>query len=215
LSKTLGIEGFPNAEAYRYGVTIPNVNLPRGFIRQTFGLGGEQEVVEDDALHLAGKVDVSRITLTVGKMSVHDIFDNNAYAADPRRQFLNWGTTANLAPATLLSAAGMSVPPSSGKFTLNGQTITVSSTEPWSQLQSDISTATGGAVWWPLEAGRLSLTADIRLPPGRLGQRGKPRAKAGVRRRHAMGLEDVAPAVLSLLEGGLDSLVFRLSHSWR
>src|SRR5579859_3652208 len=53
------------------------------------------------------------------------------------------GTPANLAPATLLSAAGMSVPPSTGKFTLNGQTINISSTEPWSQLQSDISTATG------------------------------------------------------------------------
>ena len=97
LSKTLGAEGFPNAEAYRYGVTIPNVNLARIFIRQTIGLGGEQEVVEDDQFHLAGKQDVSRITLTAGKMSVHDIFDNNAYAADPRRQFLNWGTTANLA----------------------------------------------------------------------------------------------------------------------
>jgi high affinity Mn2+ porin len=97
LSKTLGIAGFPNAEAYRVGVTIPNVNISRAFIRQVIGLGGEQETVEDDALHLAGKEDVSRITLTAGKMSAHDIFDNNRYANDPRTQFMNWGLTADLA----------------------------------------------------------------------------------------------------------------------
>jgi high affinity Mn2+ porin len=97
LSKTLGIVGFPNAEAYRVGVTVPNVNFTRVFVRQVIGLGGEQEAIEDDALHLAGKQDVSRITLTAGKMSVHDIFDNNRYANDPRTQFMNWGLTANLA----------------------------------------------------------------------------------------------------------------------
>ena len=97
LSKTLGVEAFPNAEVYRYGVTIPNVNLPRVFVRQTIGFGGGQESVADDQFHLAGKQDVSRLTLTIGKMSVHDIFDNNAYANDPRTQFLNWGFTANLA----------------------------------------------------------------------------------------------------------------------
>ncbi len=97
LSKTLGVEAFPSAEAYRYGVTIPNVNIPRAFIRQTIGLGGEQEAVESDGLHLAGQQDVSRLTITVGKMSVHDIFDVNTYANDPRTQFLNWGFVANLA----------------------------------------------------------------------------------------------------------------------
>ncbi len=94
-SKTLGIEGFPNAEAYRFGTQVPNVNLPRAFIRQTIGLGGETEPVADDALHLAGRQDVSRITLTLGKFSVKDIFDNNSYANDPRAQFLNWGLVAN------------------------------------------------------------------------------------------------------------------------
>jgi high affinity Mn2+ porin len=76
LSKTLGIEGFPNGEAFRLGNDIPNVNLARLFIRQTFGFGGPQEDVEDDQLHLAGKQDISRLTLTVGKMSAKDIFDN-------------------------------------------------------------------------------------------------------------------------------------------
>ena len=43
LSKTLGVEGFPNGEAFRLGTDVPNVNLARLFIRQTIGLGGEQE----------------------------------------------------------------------------------------------------------------------------------------------------------------------------
>ncbi len=95
LSKTLGVEGFPNGEAYRLGTDVPNVNLTRLFIRQTIGLGGEQETVEDGPLQLAGQQDVSRVTLTLGKMSAKDIFDNNAYANDPRTQFMNWALVAN------------------------------------------------------------------------------------------------------------------------
>ena len=95
LSKTLGVEGFPNGEAFRLGTKVPNVNIARLSIRQTIGLGGEQEAIEDDPLHLAGKQDVSRITLTLGKISVKDIFDNNTYANDPRTQFMNWALMAN------------------------------------------------------------------------------------------------------------------------
>ncbi len=94
-SHTEGIEAFPNSEAYRVGTEVPNVDIVRAFFRQTFGLGGEQETVEDDATHLPGKVDISRITLTLGKFSAKDIFDNNAYANDARAQFMNWGLVAN------------------------------------------------------------------------------------------------------------------------
>jgi high affinity Mn2+ porin len=95
LSRTLGVEAFPNGEGFRLGTSVPNVTFSRLFIRQTIGLGGEQESVEDGQLQLAGKQDVSRITLTVGKVNVKDIFDNNAYANDPRTQFMNWGFMAN------------------------------------------------------------------------------------------------------------------------
>jgi high affinity Mn2+ porin len=94
-SHTVGAEGFPNGEAFRTGTTPPNVNISRLFVRQDIGLGGDQETVEDEALYLAGKRDISRVTLTVGKMSVKDIFDNNTYANDPRTQFLNWAFIAN------------------------------------------------------------------------------------------------------------------------
>jgi high affinity Mn2+ porin len=95
LSKTVGVEGFPNGEAFRLGTKIPNANLPRAFIRQTIGFGGEQETVEDDQLQLAGRQDVSRLTLTLGRMSAKDIFDKNSYANDPRTQFMNWALMAN------------------------------------------------------------------------------------------------------------------------
>jgi len=119
LSKTLGVEGFPDGEAFRLGTKVPNVTFARLFVRQTFGLGGEPEAVQDDALDLAGKVDAERLTLTLGKLSAKDIFDNNAYANDPRTQFMNWAPMANEAwdfPADSLGyitgfAAELELPP--------------------------------------------------------------------------------------------------------
>lgn len=95
LSDAVGAEAFPNGEAFRAGTQVPNVNLARLFIRETIGLGGDQEDVADDQLDLAGKEDISRITLTVGKLSAKDIFDNNTYANDPRTQFMSWAQMAN------------------------------------------------------------------------------------------------------------------------
>jgi len=95
LDNTLGVEGFPNGEAYRIGTAVPNGAIARLFIRQTIGLGGEQEDVPDSQLTLAGKQDVSRITFTLGRFSAGDIFDQNAYANDPRTQFMNWAFINN------------------------------------------------------------------------------------------------------------------------
>lgn len=94
-SHTFGIESFPNAEAFKIGTEVPNVVFARIFFRQTIGLGGEQEKIKDDALHLASTVDISRVTVTVGKISAKDIFDNNTYANDGRTQFMSWGLMAN------------------------------------------------------------------------------------------------------------------------
>jgi high affinity Mn2+ porin len=59
-------------------------------VRQTFGFGGEQQNVESDANQLAGSRDMSRLTITAGKMAITDMFDNNTYSHDPRTQFMNW-----------------------------------------------------------------------------------------------------------------------------
>lgn len=90
LSDTLGVAGFPNGEAQKSDFPTPRFNVARIFLRQTFGLGGEQETIEDGPNQLAGKQDISRITITAGKFAVTDIFDVNAFAGDPRTTFLNW-----------------------------------------------------------------------------------------------------------------------------
>jgi high affinity Mn2+ porin len=95
VNNALGVDGFPNGEAFRLGTGDPNGAITRLFIRQTIGLGGAQEDVPDDELTLAGKQDISRITITIGRFSAKDIFDNNAYANDPRTQFMNWALMAN------------------------------------------------------------------------------------------------------------------------
>ncbi|WP_297515140.1 carbohydrate porin [uncultured Caulobacter sp.] len=90
LSNTLGVAGFPSGEAYKVGKSRPYVKLPRAFLRQTIDLGGETEGVGADLNQLAGAQASDRVVLTVGKFSVVDVFDTNAYAHDPRRDFLNW-----------------------------------------------------------------------------------------------------------------------------
>ena len=95
LANSLGAEGFLNGEAFRLGTDVPNGDLSRLFIRQTIGLGGDEETIADDDLDLAGREDVSRITITIGRFSAKDIFDNNAYANSARTQFMNWGLGAN------------------------------------------------------------------------------------------------------------------------
>ena len=90
LSDTFGLGAYSNGEAQKSGFPVPRLNIARIFVRQTFGLGGEQEKIEDGPNQLAGKQDISRITITAGKMSVIDYFDGNSYAHDPRTNFMNW-----------------------------------------------------------------------------------------------------------------------------
>ena len=96
LSQTFGIEAFPNGDAYKAGTRIPNYTFARLFIRQTIGLGGEQENVPDGQLTLADKRDISRLTFTLGRLSPTDICDNNTFAHDPHTQFFNWAMMGNL-----------------------------------------------------------------------------------------------------------------------
>jgi high affinity Mn2+ porin len=90
LDDTLGVAGFPNGEAQKSNFPMPRIDIARVFVRQTFGLGGEQETIEDGPNQLAGKQDISRITVTAGRFAVLDIFDGNTYSHDPRVDFLNW-----------------------------------------------------------------------------------------------------------------------------
>jgi high affinity Mn2+ porin len=95
LSQTFGVEDFPSGDGYKAGTERPNFTFAHLFIRQTIGFGGEEEDVPDGQLTLAGKQDVSRLTITLGRMSPLDVLDNNTYAGNPHTQFMNWGLMAN------------------------------------------------------------------------------------------------------------------------
>ncbi len=90
LHDTLGAAGFPSGEAYKVGAADPYVRLQRLFLRQTIDLGGDRAAVDADENQLAGSQTADRLVVTVGKFNVTDVFDTNAMAHDPRRDFLNW-----------------------------------------------------------------------------------------------------------------------------
>ncbi|BDU71669.1 carbohydrate porin [Mesoterricola silvestris] len=90
VSSVLGMAGAPNGETYRVGNPGFRASVARVLVRQTFDLGGEARKVEDDAHQLAGPRSARRLVVHAGKFSVMDVFDANAYAHDPRTQFLNW-----------------------------------------------------------------------------------------------------------------------------
>jgi high affinity Mn2+ porin len=90
LASTLGLAGFSNGEAQRAGEHVPKLNIARLYLKQTIGFGGEQEFIADGLNQIAGPKDLSRLTIYAGKLAVNDLFDNNAYAHDPRNDFMNW-----------------------------------------------------------------------------------------------------------------------------
>jgi high affinity Mn2+ porin len=99
LNDTFGVAGLPNGEAQKAGFLFPRYNTPRVFVQQITGLGGEQETLKEGPHDIEPwsndgsrevQQDISRITITVGKMAVPDAFDSSTYAHDPRSGFMNW-----------------------------------------------------------------------------------------------------------------------------
>ena len=93
-SELHGLGGFNNGEIARTSGPDPRFYRARAFLRQTWGLGGGSEALESDQNQLAGTVDSKRIVLTLGNISALDVFDDNKYSHEPRRQFLNWSLMA-------------------------------------------------------------------------------------------------------------------------
>ena len=90
LSNTTGIAGFTNGEAFKVGSEGFTGKVSRLFLRQTFALGGASQRLDGGQNQLGGSRTANRITFTVGKYAVVDIFDDNRYAHDSRGGFLNW-----------------------------------------------------------------------------------------------------------------------------
>jgi high affinity Mn2+ porin len=95
LSSTLGIAGAPNGETIRVGTTTPRTYLARFYLEQSVDLGPDYEPLPSDQNQLAGRQCRERLTVTLGKLSALDLFDDNTYSHDPRTQFLNWSLMAN------------------------------------------------------------------------------------------------------------------------
>jgi high affinity Mn2+ porin len=90
LADVHGAAGFPSAEAFKKGFSYPYARVQRAFVRQTIDLGGDAQKVDADVNRFAGSQTANRLTLTLGRFAITDIFDTNAYANNPKNDFLNW-----------------------------------------------------------------------------------------------------------------------------
>ena len=94
-SGTNGIANFPNGEMPRVTVATPKPYLARLYVTQDFGFGQEQETFESDENQLAGTRPMTRYSITLGRFSATDFFDDNRYSNDPRTQFMGWAVMYN------------------------------------------------------------------------------------------------------------------------
>jgi high affinity Mn2+ porin len=90
LSNLHGLGGaIQNFELQKTGSISPIAYLSRVYLRQTVSLGEEHFTVPSGPLQLSGDQPRDRIVLTLGNLSVIDIFDKNTYSGDLRQQFFN------------------------------------------------------------------------------------------------------------------------------
>ena len=62
---------------------------------QDFGFGDARESFSSDENQLAGSRPMTRYSVTVGRFTMTDFFDNNKYTHDPRTQFMGWAIMYN------------------------------------------------------------------------------------------------------------------------
>jgi high affinity Mn2+ porin len=94
-SATNGIADFTNGEITRVAATTPKPYIARLYVTQDFGFGEQREIIASDANQVAGSRPATRYSVTVGRFTLTDFFDNNRYSHDPRTQFLAWATMYN------------------------------------------------------------------------------------------------------------------------
>jgi high affinity Mn2+ porin len=94
-SAVTGLANFSNGELPRVGSATPKPYLARLYLTHDFGWGEETEAVESEENQLAGSRPMNRYTVTLGRFTLTDFFDNNRYSHDPRTQFMGWGVMYN------------------------------------------------------------------------------------------------------------------------
>lgn len=95
VSGVTGIANFPNGELPRVASATPKPYLARLYVTHDFGFGNEKESFSSEENQLAGERPMVRYSVTVGRFTVTDFFDNNRYSHDPRTQFMGWGIMYN------------------------------------------------------------------------------------------------------------------------
>lgn len=90
-----GLANSSNGELPRVATATPKPYLARLYLSHDFALGSETEASESDENQLGGKRPVNRYTVTLGRFTLTDFFDNNRYSHDPRTQFLGWSVMYN------------------------------------------------------------------------------------------------------------------------
>jgi high affinity Mn2+ porin len=90
-----GLANSSNGELPRVASATPKPYLARLYVSHDFGFGDETETVDSDENQLAGRRPLNRYTVTAGRFTVTDFFDNNRYSHDPRTQFTGWAVMYN------------------------------------------------------------------------------------------------------------------------
>ena len=94
-SSTDGIANFPNGEMPRVSTATPKPYIARAYVTQDFGFGDGRDMATGAANQLGGTRPAKRYSITVGRFTVTDFFDNNRYTHDPRTQFMGWAIMYN------------------------------------------------------------------------------------------------------------------------
>jgi len=95
LSGAMGIASATNGETFRIGDPAPKLYIARLFFTQIFALTQASTTQASDVNQLAGTMPTKYISVTLGKISISDFFDDNKFSHDPRSQFMSWGLMSN------------------------------------------------------------------------------------------------------------------------
>ena len=97
LSHATGMAGFPQrGKPFAIGDPSPVVYTARAFFQQNIPLGHTGYIIqEDDVNQVRDSIPIKRLTISAGKFSLDDFFDDNEFSHDPRGQFMNWSLMSN------------------------------------------------------------------------------------------------------------------------
>jgi high affinity Mn2+ porin len=90
-----GIANFTNGEMPRVAGATPKPYIARLYITQDFGFGSAKESFTSEENQLAGERPMTRYSISIGRFTVTDFFDDNRYTHDPRTQFMGWALMYN------------------------------------------------------------------------------------------------------------------------